>query len=120
MLDAAQSVADARDPNATRDGLAAPWVERAIELARRDAQSGDLGALTAMTSLYQFGGIVDPDPDQALVFAVATEDRMQARAEEFSPGELAMEHLLVFEFESQLGADRSDAAHLAASAISGR
>jgi hypothetical protein len=117
LLDAAQPAqTDAGDPDATNPPPAA-WAERAIELARRDAQSGDLGALNAMTRLYQFGGVIDRDPDQALVFAVATEDRMQASAEEFSPGELAMQHLLVFEFESQLGAGRSDAAHVAASAI---
>ena len=102
---------------AAGDGGADPPIERAIKWARRDASAGDLGALSAMTRLYQFGGAVEIDTDQALAFAVATEDRMQSRAEDFSPGELAMEHLLVVEFESKLGADRSEAAHRAASGI---
>ena len=105
---------------AEQEGVRSPvdWSDRAIELARRDAAAGDLDALVTMTKLYQFGGSVDADQQQALTFAIATEGRMVAGgAESSSPGEIALERLLVFTLESQLGPERSDAAHQAAASL---
>jgi len=122
MLEIAQRLA--RDADAAADAAAEirspAWGERAVELARRDARDGDIDALTALTRLYQLGGVVEPDADQALAFALATEARMRQQPQVYSPGELAMAQLLVIEFESKLGADRSDAARRVAAEIAAR
>jgi len=117
MLDLAQRESMAEEGDGTGNRPPPLPGERAVELALRDARTGDVEALAAMTSVYQLGGIVAPDPDQALAFALATESGMAARAQDYSPGELALEHLLVLEYESKLGAERSVAAQQAASLI---
>jgi TPR repeat protein len=99
---------DASDPAARQ------WAAHAVELVQRDATNGDVGALTALASFYQSGDIVARDAMQALTYQLAAAELMKAQAQQYSPGELALQQEFITGFESQVASDRLAGAQKAA------
>jgi TPR repeat protein len=98
----------------TFDPTILEWAQLTVGLVLRDATGGDVGALTALASLYQSGEVVARDPTQALTYQLAAAELMKAQAQQYSPGELALQQEFISGFESQVAGDQLDAARKAA------
>ncbi len=105
---------DAADP------AAAQWREHAIELVRRDGLNGDVGALTALGSLYQSGQLVAQDPAQALLYQLAALEIMKSRPQSFSVPEMQMQQQFAQVYQSQVPGQTVDAIQKAALDIAAR
>jgi len=95
------------------------WGEHTLALLSRDADRGDLGALTALQAVYQYGGIAAANPTQALTYELAVQELM-ASDSKFVPEELDLQHESVARIESQLSADERIAAEVAAANLVAR
>jgi len=97
-----------------RDPAIRQWMDRTMAMVRRDADSGDLGALTTLASYYQAGDGVDADPVAALTYQIAAIERMKAQAQMYTPVEVALEKDYLDAYEAQVPREEIETARSAA------
>jgi len=102
------------------DPAAAQWREHALELVRRDALNGDVGALTALGSLYQSDQLVAQDPAQALLYQLTALEIMKSQPQRFSLPEMQMQQQFALAYQSQVPGQTMDAIQKAALDIAAR
>jgi TPR repeat protein len=90
------------------------WTEHALELVRRDATTGDVGALTALASVYREGSGVATDPARALSYQLAAVEILKAQPQQYSPYEVALQQEFASRAAASAGRDELDAARQAA------
>lgn len=73
------------------DDETSAWGEHALALLERDAAGGDMGALAALATVYQYGGIAGANPTRALTYQLAVQELMAADAQRFAPAELELQ-----------------------------
>lgn len=105
---------DAADP------AAGQWREHALELVRRDALNGDVGALTALGSLYQSDQLVAQDPAQALLYQLTALEIMKSQPQRFSLGEMQLQQQFALAYQSQVPGQSLDAIQKAALDVAAR
>jgi hypothetical protein len=96
------------------------WGEHALALLQRDAARGDLGALAALETVYQYGGIATANAAQALTYQLAVQDLMVSDAQKFAPAELDLQRDAAARIASLLSADQRVAAEAAAAELVAR
>jgi hypothetical protein len=90
------------------------WGEHALALLQRDAARGDLGALTTLETVYQYGGIAPANATQALTYQLAVQELMTAGAQKFAPAELDLQREAAARLGSQLPPEQRRTATAAA------